>query len=268
MQRLYWLASYPRSGNTWLRYLIANAFLGTFEQPADVARAVPDADAGRVVVRELSDPVAFVKTHQQYRSDLYGGIEAAGVVYLVRHPVDVLQSVLRYAVMMGFLQPDRQHPQTHDETVRDWVRRYLEQDGWPRGVEAGFGSWRTNVASWAIDPLPCPRLVLRYEDIVADTPAALRQIATLVGSAITDARIRQAIGISSAERLMALEAAQTPDSKSALFAGAAVARKRSLGLQFIRSFDAPGAASLALTPAEVAATREKFADLMARFGYS
>ena len=268
MQRLYWLASYPRSGNTWLRYLIANAFLGTFDRPDDVARIVPDADAGTVDTGDLPEPFAIVKTHRHYRSDLYNGIRADGVIYLVRHPVDVMQSVLRYAVMAGFSQPENHKTQSFDETVRDWVRRYLASEGWPRGLENGFGSWRTNVTSWAIEPVPYPRLVLRYEDIVADTPAALRKIAIFLGSELSNARIRQAMATASAERLMALEAAQRPGNPPTLFAGAAVERKRSLGLQFIRSGDAPGAASLALAPTETEAARRTFADLMARFGYT
>jgi len=267
MRRLYWLASYPRSGNTWLRYLIANAFFGNFEQPRDVARIVPDADNAALDTETLPQPAAFIKTHRQYAPDLHDGIKAAGSVYLIRNPVAVLQSTLRYAVMTGHSRPEAHQTLSHDGTVRQWVQRYLADEGWPRGLQTGFGSWRSNVVSWAIDDAPGPRLVLRYEDVVADTKTALRRIADLIGCEVSDARLERAIAISSAERLMALEDAQQPGEPPSLFASASVERKRALGLRFIRSAEVPGATSLALTAEEIAAARGKFADLMAHFGY-
>jgi hypothetical protein len=268
MQRLFWLASYPRSGNTWLRYLLANAFLGAFERSAEVARLIPDLEAGDIDTATLPDPVAFIKTHRQFLDDLPMRGSSAGVIYLIRNPVNVMQSALRYAVLTGAFRPGAMRKISYGAAVRAWVGTYLENGGALLWQRTGYGSWRSNVASWAIDPLPFPRLVLRYEDVVADTEAALTQIAEFIGSEAAPDRIRQAIAVSTIARLAALESGQDRAGEAGLFASASADRKRRLGLRFVNSADAPGAARLALSAAETEAARRAFADLMERFGYA
>ena len=39
---IIWLASYPKSGNTWLRFLLYNYLFGEVRRSGDIARRIPD----------------------------------------------------------------------------------------------------------------------------------------------------------------------------------------------------------------------------------
>src|SRR5438270_613556 len=94
------LVSYPRSGNTWLRFLLANALrpaqVATF---ADVGAVVPDIydEPDRDLLRR---PVPRVlKSHEPF-DERY-----RRVLYLVRHPADVAVSYYHYLIKMRQLPP-------------------------------------------------------------------------------------------------------------------------------------------------------------------
>jgi hypothetical protein len=94
MKNRVYLASYPRSGNTWVRFLIANVYNLSQEKFAEV-----DFHNIHDIVPELSDAVpefAFptlphvLKTHDEYRR------EFTDVILILRNPWDALYSYYEY----------------------------------------------------------------------------------------------------------------------------------------------------------------------------
>lgn len=90
------LASYPRSGNTWLRYMIADLIFQIRGQEATTNlpgfnRIIPDLAHEELSGRVLRiDGLPFVKTHQEYTPSFVGGI------YVYRDPADTLISHYYY----------------------------------------------------------------------------------------------------------------------------------------------------------------------------
>jgi hypothetical protein len=223
MGNILWLASYPKSGNTWLRAFLANLVanrptpLPLSELPQycdDEARAgLYTAIAGRpsteldiaqlcalrpVVQAGLAaaaQGTVFVKSH-----NYWGGFEdhllhnprvTVGGIYVVRNPLDVAVSMTHH-FGLGI------------EAAIDFLgNEDTATENEPRWVSQLLGSWSTHVASWADIDHPA-FLAVRYEDLIEKPAKPFARIAKLVG--VTDrARIERAIGHASFQTLARLE---------------------------------------------------------------
>lgn len=181
------LVSYPRSGNTWLRFLLANAL-----RPEEtitfgaMARLVPDVyDEPDAVLRRSRRPRAL-KSHEPYDA------RYPSVLYLVRDPVDVAASYYHYLIKMRVL----------DEGFD--LRRFVE--AFVGGSLDGFGTWGDHVAGWLDAREGDDRFVLlRYEDLVEDASVAVREMLRLLGVARGEGQIQVAVARSSADELRRLE---------------------------------------------------------------
>jgi|TARA_R100001530_G_scaffold16274_2_gene14330 hypothetical protein len=129
LDRVRWLASFPKSGNTWVRAFLANLLVPK-DRPLTLAEisAMPfytDTDTS------YADPKKefLGKAHHPYSEKRHGGRPA---IYIVRDPVDVVPSCANFfGVSIKRMA---------DEVARDWSR---------------------HVASW----WPHTELVLKYENM-------------------------------------------------------------------------------------------------------
>lgn len=146
------LASYPRSGNTWLRAVIYAIETGS--PPNDLRQLdyrVPDAHY-RLRIRMAPGQRRFiVKTHA------FGTSHSVKFLYVVRHPVDSIESYHRYLQRISGVElPIRQFAQ--DAAVGRI---------WP-------GSWLEHFLSWTHER--SQDHVVRYEDLVAAVPLAVERV--------------------------------------------------------------------------------------------
>jgi len=222
-----WLVSYPKSGNTWMRMLLANYF-GETEQAQDINRAgilhgiaasrehfdralgISSSDLSAAEVAGLrphvhahlaaqADRPIWIKVHdaQQAIGDdwLFPPRSSHAVVYLIRHPLDVAVS---YAFHTGQSVAGTVDTMCRSDTV------IAERS--PHQLPQRLGSWSDHVASW-VDQAGCPVCVIRYEDMLADPAGQLaRAIACgRPGLRIDPLRIAHAVEQSRFDRLQAAE---------------------------------------------------------------
>jgi hypothetical protein len=184
MSGILWLASYPKSGNTWLRAFLANYFQNG-STPISI-NALPNYAFGDNFLihyqRQLNKPdevisdddtlrlrrsvhcwfatsrtqTVFVKTHSIVGKvgdvPLITPDATAGAVYVVRHPFDI-------AVSWAY------HYRTHLDHAVDALCRTA--NALPRGnslLVQYLGSWAEHVHSWTTAP-GLTRHVMRYEDM-------------------------------------------------------------------------------------------------------
>jgi aryl sulfotransferase len=221
MSGIYWLASYPKSGNTWLRLLlrsyrrggtavdindlaeegwIINSRTQFDEQMGLSASDLTDAEilnwwpsALQKWAQGRTEP-AYLKTHAQGAPWDF----TLGAVYLVRDPRDVALSLARHAnrsidaaiEMMG--TPDK----LMNRSRYRLQRRLLES----------WGSWSQNIESW-LAPMPFPVHILSYEAMRADPVAALSGLLPALGFPVDPALVEAAVGATALETLRAQEAA-------------------------------------------------------------
>jgi hypothetical protein len=211
-----WIASYPRSGNTWFRFLLANYFFGdaadwyhqeklTYalhhvlaqnkEKSADEAFEVLAARAeARPNAHGLTNEL-MLKTHMACTPDHPFIGRTTCAVYLIRDPRDVLLSSYNYRRMLEQIEPISE---------AEYARRFVTHAGDPGWKKIGYASWEENARSWA-EQDRFPVQVIRYEDLKADTVAHLGEFVEFAGWPRDEARLRSAVEAATMERLRSLE---------------------------------------------------------------
>jgi len=185
------LTSYPRSGNTWMRFLVGNLIHET--EPVTflkLERLLPDmyihSDRD---MRSMPRP-RVIKSHECFDP------RYKRVVYIVRDPRDVAVSNYHWELKKGSF-PD-------GFPMQEFVRRWMASDYWLR-----LGCWGDHVASWLSTRRNHPDfLLIRYEDLMARPQPELAKIARLLRIDPTPERLARAVELSSADRMRKLESTQ------------------------------------------------------------
>jgi hypothetical protein len=190
-----WIVSYPKSGNTWTRFLIANLVAG--DQPVDwsnIERIVPDIYLNRDPQLSTLPRPRYLKSHEAYRPDY------RRVVFIVRDPRDVAVSYYHFVRKANMLPADA--------TMDDYMAKFLA------GQIDPYGSWGENVGSWLGARRGTPDfLVLRYEDMLENTETELARVVEMLRLPASNGQLRRAVENSTADRMRELETAQRGQHK-------------------------------------------------------
>jgi len=236
------IVSYPRSGNTWTRFLIANLLHP--EKPAtfaNIEQLVPDTEAqSSRYMRSIPSPRS-IKCHS------YFDPRYPRVIYVVRDPRDVVLSYYHFS---------RKYRHIEDTYP---LERYVSDCIHGRLISATWGTWAENVASWVFARGARPGfLLLRYEDMKARPEREVARIAQFYGIETTAERMATVVERSSADRMRELEKTQGKDWVS-------TKNKRS-DIPFIRTASAGGWKGQ-LAPETVAEIESAWGNIMAQLGY-
>jgi aryl sulfotransferase len=267
-----WLASYPKSGSTWLRLLVGahdrdddvDLASGSTHEAMSSKRTLTDAvlemPTGELTAAEINEVRPLIddayarrpgatrlrKVHDHLPSGPDGAAIVSlgateGAIYFMRDPRDVALSfahhlrrdVERVVEMMG----------DDDASIGSTVRDAHEER---------LASWSTHVRGW-VDQSLFPVHVVRYEDAVTDPIGTFGAALSFMGMDLDDARLQRAIDRTSFHRLQAQE-------RVTGFSEAAP------GVAFFRR-GVEGAWRDELEPALVARIEATHGEVMQRFGY-
>lgn len=276
MSAIVWLASYPKSGNTWLRVFLTN-YLRNADAPADInaldsgpiasARSMFEELVGveasdltpaqietlrpqvyRLMAAE-AERTLFLKVHDAFtrNSDgapLFPADATRGVIYILRHPCDVVVSYAHHnsqtlAQTIAQLNAATTCLANYENTLNIQLRQKLL-------------SWSEHVGSWLESGLNVH--VMRYEDMLAQPVAAFGAAVRFLQLEYDVARLERAIEFS---RFQELRAQETKNNFQ---------ERAPHAPNFFRQGKA-GAWRETLSAAQVAAIVNAHADVMRRFGY-
>lgn len=266
---IIWLASYPKSGNTWLRFLLASYFFGPPASSVEVGQRIPDIhkikeippQAGHDLGLGVATPgrrVVFAKTHLAAATAHPYWNQTCAAIVVVRNPSDVLLSNLNFLRLEG-------SPASQKVTDEQYARIFVKMGGDPRWYEQGFGTLDLHLASWQA-AVTFPRMAIRYEDLKSDTTGTLRSVLQFLRPAagIDEERLERAVAASSFEKMREMEVEEKNSGKRTLFEGSA--SKATRGQTFVRGGKvAQGLAHLG-TDLDLAC-EQRFANFMAISGY-
>jgi hypothetical protein len=260
-RNIVWIASYPKSGNTWVRFLLCNLLFGRQESAATVSALVPDIHELGASVIEGPPPAQILKTHFRYSAALPWVNGTAAAIYVVRQPDDVLLSNFHYAQRSAAEGVGSAH--AFDRYVED----FIAHRGDPRWTRLGMGSWDENVVSWLEAPKPFPVLAIRYEDLSANPERVCQHLVRALRLSCTTDDIRRAIENSSFHRMREIELADIRDKRIGIFYKPYLEQPIEAGRRFMRRGDV-GEARTGLAQAQRQRLYAAFAPLMARLQYA
>ncbi len=195
-------ASYPRSGSTWLRFMLFQILTGADPGFHSIQRTIPEIDEHRGVPPILPGGGRLIKTHEKYRKDYTRG------VFLVRDVRDVLLSNFARGTQFGLVQL----------LCKGDLDSFLEI--FLKGQALQQGSWQDHTRSWLESP-PAKNgdlMVVRYEDLRKNPEQILGQLLQFLGVTPDFQIIRKAIENNSLHQMRAKEdrARQTGEQSNLL----------------------------------------------------
>ena len=216
VKNIVWLASYPKSGNTWFRVFLSNLFsdsdepasindlhhtpIASSRQPFDEATGLPSSDLTFEEVDRLRPEVyrfqakeagelQFRKVHDAYTylddgSPLFPPDVSKAAIYFIRNPLDVLISFAHHSAtepekMIRVLNDPEKAFGRSPEKLFNQLRQKLS-------------TWSGHVKSW-VDQQEIPVHAMRYEDMRRDPFEVFRKALKFLNLTVSDEKVRQAL---------------------------------------------------------------------------
>ena len=212
MGNIVWLASYPKSGNTWLRAFLANLIAnrptpvplaelpnyGRLEAEPELYSRIAGRPSTELSFTELcalrpqvhaaiaaaAPKTVFVKTHSMAGAmdgvPLLTPSVSAGSIYVVRNPLDVVISMSHhFGIDLDAAIDYLNNENSATENSELFVSEFL-------------GSWSQHAKSWA-DMESERILILRYEDLLDKPAKYFGKVARMIGADNDRIRVERAI---------------------------------------------------------------------------
>jgi hypothetical protein len=212
---IVWLASYPRSGNTWVRFLIYNLVRGEPIFSRQVQEFIPSFHKG-VEAAHFTGDYTIIKSHLRYTETMPLNRCTAGAIYVYRNPLDVMASNVGYAMRWA---SDELPPTERRRQILELTEEFIANRGFLGWQQMGMGRWDENVESWIGRALPFPVLTVRYEEARCKTMEFVDRLCDFLGIVRTADERAEAIRNSSLDAMSAMEQREIDHGWPGLFLG-------------------------------------------------
>jgi hypothetical protein len=226
---IIWIASYPKSGNTWLRSLISSYYFSKDKFNLSDLKKIPNFSVSDFIndslllqngvdvakqwlnvqkeINKNYKKTLFFKTHNAcvaVNKNLFTDSDnTAGCIYVVRDPRNIITSYKNF------------ERKTYDEILNHMKNKeaflFSEKKTGFKSFEF-IGSWANNYNSWFHNKLGIPICLIKYEDLVKDTLGELRKIIDFIANvqniknySFNSEKAERAVSDSSFENLSKME---------------------------------------------------------------
>ena len=180
------VASYPRSGNTWLRFLLTRILTGKSAGFDNINSVIAELGIHRNALPLLPGEGRLIKTHELYRPTYRRAI------YLVRDVRDSLLSQYSREKELGLVWWGN---------MDDYVLEFL------KGTINGFGPWQSHIPNWLDSPLAKrgDLLLVSFADMRRDTQQTLERVVDFLGLEVHPDLIAEAIADNTVDKMRVRE---------------------------------------------------------------
>lgn len=190
MKKIIWIASYPKSGNTWVRYFLGNYYFNNrnnfepeiiknikkFHLHEDITKSTLHKQDFKENPYNVSKywiesqkklefsggNVVFLKTHNALinieNNEFTNPNLTLAIIYIVRDPRDVVVSYSKYR--------DLDYDKTIDHMIGSKAKVPFVRDAKDPSNTEITGTWAFHYNSWKDGISVIPRMIIKYEDIL------------------------------------------------------------------------------------------------------
>jgi len=173
MENEGYLISFPRSGCTWIRYILACVLCGRIIEREKLSVLFPDLHRLELYDPSQKMPFVLYKSHFSHYKDY----EDKKIIYLYRDGRDVALSYYYFKYFEGTEKAFSQY--LKDEFISIGIKRY-------------GGTWKEHVESWAFKK-DKKIFIINYEELYANTFQVIRNVVTFLRLNTTDDWIQEII---------------------------------------------------------------------------
>jgi|GEM_PF-3577772 len=167
------LVSYPRSGNTWIRLVLANYIWGNpkIDNLRDLQIYLPDTHYKneKIKSKKVMGLFRIIKSHEPYRADY------KDIIYIFRRPFDCAWSYY------NFLNDLKGNFETFDEFQSSFFSGNL-----------AYGRWDHHINNWYLLHRG-RRLFVCYEDLIKNPIKNITKMIEFLGLGFDNSRIKIAL---------------------------------------------------------------------------
>lgn len=234
------VAAYPKSGTTWLTFMLAQLLLGEEGDFESTRAAIPMIGIDDHAPATLPGGGRVFRTHEPF-GPVYDR-HALRVVYVARDGRDVAVSYYHYQQRRGLF----------DGTLSEFLHEFLA------GRVDGYSPWHRHVESWLASPLSDDdfMLLVRYEQLHRNPLQELARVASFLKLDTDEESLLRAVEANRADRM------REKEQRSAVLSGRA---KRDI--PFVRHAG-PGASKDEFSDEDRRLFDTVAGDALARLGYA
>tara|TARA_B100000795_G_C22715030_1_gene405123 strand:- start:2 stop:835 length:834 start_codon:yes stop_codon:yes gene_type:complete len=196
---IIWIASYPKSGNTWVRSLISSYYFSRNEFDFSYLKNIPNFSIDDFISKDVNiknnldvakqwlnvqkiinsnyKKTLFFKTHNAcatINKNLFTNSDnTAGCIYIVRDPRNIITSY------KNFEKKSYEEILNHMKNDESFLTTEKKTDF--KGFEF-IGSWAGNYNSWFHNKLGIPVCLVKYEDLIKDTLGEFKRIIDFIAN--------------------------------------------------------------------------------------
>ena len=205
------ITSFPKSGNTWMRFIIYNLFFNDQNIPTtnsnEINRLVPDFHRFKnnkfIFDSELKDKEIFLKTHSSYHQ--MKKLPIGKVIIIIRNPFDVLVSLFNFY-------------QISEDKKNEMLDFFCENKTLPFLKNARLPDWQQHIESWVNSEMDYH--IVKYSNLIDDFKNQIKNLCNFLNFEITDKKIDFLEKITSFETLKKLEISEKEKNIKGFFSGA------------------------------------------------
>jgi len=172
------VSSFPKSGNTYLRFLIFAYFNSGILEYSDMEQAIPYVGLNKASRNTGTNDL--YKTHERPSRFYRRGI------YLVRDGRSVVASLYRAQLRRNLTQ----------ESFRGFLEKFIS------GSISGYGAWHKHTQAWLREVQQSGDwLLVRYDDLIEDPEYVLQRVLQHLGETVSQSKIQSAVVRSSPENI-------------------------------------------------------------------
>lgn len=186
------VSAYPKSGTTWMRFILADLFTGDEVDFDSVERISPSVGWHREAPRIVPGGGRLIKSHEPLSTHRMAFPHRT--IYMVRDGRDVAVS---------YYYHQRRAGRSRGLSFEEFLSEFLH------GAVDGYGSWHRHVLSWRrlILAPDCKAALVRYEDLVQDPVATVQAACSKLGLVVDDREISRSVSANDAASMRSKEGA-------------------------------------------------------------